>query len=211
MNISRSCIIFLAALSCIVVAIIFQIVGLSSVGWVRFDSELGDFNDGMIGLWKACNDRGCMDIPLVPAWLGAVRAFGILATLACITCLAAMVTSFFVRRFKIIGLLTPIAAVVAACFELLEVAIFGGMTGSRIENSSKHSFSYCLPLTVIALILSVVASVVFFVGQKMDDGSSNDEKREKTAAPDTKKTTGGRPSRFLRMKMTLTSMFQQKI
>ncbi|KAK7480868.1 hypothetical protein BaRGS_00027869, partial [Batillaria attramentaria] len=85
MALARHRVVSIAAIACVVVAFIFHLVGVSAVGWVKFE---GEYSEGEMGLWRACNDQfGCSQLPYSPAWLEAVQAFAILGVLVMVACL----------------------------------------------------------------------------------------------------------------------------
>ncbi|KAL8610664.1 hypothetical protein ACOMHN_047233 [Nucella lapillus] len=133
-------------------ALLFQIIGLATPGWVV--NGLGH-----AGLWRSCARGGCFPVG-VPAFMKACRAFGILGVLAMAGSLACAALICFMSEVKVFSLVAIAAAASGAFCALIEFAVYAGEFSAY-----SNYFGYSFALTVVAFVLCGVASVLFFLGR----------------------------------------------
>lgn len=152
----------IVGLVCIGVALIFQIIGLATTGWL----EIKAFDYGQ-GLWELCSGSDCQTISTGDGleWLDAVRAFGILGILAIGACLIAGILVCFSEN-KILPMIAMIIAFVAAFCIMIEFAVYAGEGGN-----AGYDYGYSFALTIVAFVLCLAAGACFLL-PKILGGSS---------------------------------------
>nr|KAG5695000.1 hypothetical protein BaRGS_024183 [Batillaria attramentaria] len=93
---ARHRVVSIAAIACVVVAFIFHLVGVSAVGWVKFEGEYNSTTTMMMMMMMAVVVVVVVMVMMmmmiavyhnIVAWLEAVQAFAILGVLVMVACL----------------------------------------------------------------------------------------------------------------------------
>ncbi|XP_070209206.1 uncharacterized protein [Littorina saxatilis] len=140
----------------------------------------------MVGLWRYCHDEpkyDCEDFDTmwkVDAWLEASRAFAIMGFLALVLCAVSTLLVCFVSHVKVFYSIAPVSSLLASFFIFIEFSVFSGEVERR-KNSIGQEFEYhyCFALTVIAFILSLIATLLFLCGSLRGPPEAKYEVRER--------------------------------
>ncbi|KAK7092130.1 transmembrane protein 47-like [Littorina saxatilis] len=139
---------------CMGVALLFQIVGVATAGWLT-QNTVG------YGLWSVCDDNGnCVDYTIIPDWFDAVRTFGILGLLVIIGAVVVGVLIMFMEN-QHLALIAAVISFVAAVCLLIEFAVFAGEHEEIFGSTLDYGYSFAL--TIVAFLLCLAGGVCFFL------------------------------------------------
>ncbi|XP_076456924.1 uncharacterized protein LOC143291138 [Babylonia areolata] len=148
------------------VAMILQIVGVATPSWVSGKVQQGATSSA--GLWRICataqDKEACVDWPVVPDWLDASRAFGILSLLLMIAASGLGVFASMKHDSRGVLLLAAVSGGLGALCSLISFGVFAGEKDDSFPNvfDYDYSFGLCVVAAVLGCIGSVICLVTYF-------------------------------------------------
>ncbi|KAK7478038.1 hypothetical protein BaRGS_00030714 [Batillaria attramentaria] len=148
------------ASGCVLVALVFQLVGIAGTGWLVSDP-------GGYGLFRVCAEGVCVrygDEGLVaPDWLKAVQGFSIIGLLTILAVATLVVLHYVKENAAQYTIVAAIISGVSGLVILIEFAIYVAKSKDLLGNGV--SLGYGFILTVIACVDCFVAAVFLFLAK----------------------------------------------
>ncbi|XP_025092205.1 uncharacterized protein LOC112562853 [Pomacea canaliculata] len=153
------------AIVCCVVALIFQLVAVVGTGWLVFSR--GD-RGGELGLFRSCINGMCADVPssLMPDYWRVCQAYSILGLLTIAGSLVAGILHSVFEDTAKVSVAAIASCVASVLFLIIELVMFG-LESSSLRHETGLDFGYGFILSIIACILSFLATLGFAVGSRM--------------------------------------------
>ncbi|XP_052715822.1 lens fiber membrane intrinsic protein-like [Crassostrea angulata] len=147
-------------------AFIFQLIGLASPYWIFAESD-GD--KAYSGLWKFCgyskffDTSQCVDWPLIPDWLKAVRATSILGLLLVLVALVMLILRMSVMKDKKPALLAAIGTTfVGALFTLVSIAVYASKMKEFVQGPL-GDYHFAFAFSIIAMLAALGAGAIMMI------------------------------------------------